>query len=152
MEINPEEEMDYFGEGAWLLDGCWSAEFDLFKSGQATTMDFRDAIGTRTRMSSVITALWRGMARGAAALIQDLKQSGLLEDTLCFGPLSLDDCLRLKLVKVEITIRSSLPTGFVVEASKAESATGQAINGATSRWIGPSPHRCMMSMRQFCIC
>ena len=63
--------------------GCSSAACGSCRSGPATTTAFRAATGIRTKTSQRDHGpLAAGMARGAAALIQDLKQRGLLDDTI----------------------------------------------------------------------
>jgi len=56
----------------------------------------------------------------AAALIQDLKQRGLLEDTVILGPRSSAHCLPRRAGKGAITIPIVLPIGSAGEESKAE--------------------------------
>ena len=73
------------------------------------------------------------MARGASALIQDLKQRGLLEDTLIlwtteFG--RMPSSPRRQRPRPQ-SVRVS-PTGSAAAASAAASASVPATNGATS--------------------
>ena len=83
-EINADEEAYLLlARNASPPAGCSSAACASCKSGAATTTASRAATGIRTRTSTATTARSRiGMARGTAALIQDLKQRGLLDDTI----------------------------------------------------------------------
>ena len=73
------------GTAALSHAGCWSAAFALCKSGAARTTGFPAAIGTATKTSPKIMPTWpREWTKPAAALIQDLKSLGLLEDTIVY--------------------------------------------------------------------
>ena len=62
---------------------AWSAACVLSKCGAAPTTAIRAATGIRTKTSSATTDRWPpGSAVGAAALIKDLKQRGMLDDTI----------------------------------------------------------------------
>ncbi len=84
-EINPEEEIDYFGRkclvGAALVER--GVRFVQVWSGNDNGFPRRNW-DSHEDVERDHGPLARGMARGAAALIQDLKQSGLLEDTIVF--------------------------------------------------------------------
>jgi len=82
-EINAREEMDYFGRKCLTARRLLERGVRFVQIWSATTTVFPAATGIHTRTSSAITDHWRAaMARGATALIHDLKQRGLLEDTV----------------------------------------------------------------------
>ena len=67
----------------WSLVACWNAASDSFRSGPATTTAFHGATGTvHEDIERDHKPLATGMAVGTAALLKDLSQRGLLEDTI----------------------------------------------------------------------
>ena len=80
-QINPAEEAVYFGRKCRRRGDCWAGRAvraDLVGQRQWTLA----ATGIRTRTFSATISPWPWDGAGAAALILDLKQRGLLDDTL----------------------------------------------------------------------
>ena len=69
------EEIDYFGRNCLVARRLLERGTRFVQIWSGTTTASRDATGIRTRILNVTIGHWRaGMATGAAALIQDLKQ------------------------------------------------------------------------------
>ena len=130
-EINPLEETDYFGRKCLvarrLLERgvrfvqIWSGNDNGFPAAQ---------LGLARGRRSATTARWPlGMARGAAALIQDLKQRGLLDDTIICGRPSSAACRRSRGQGPRPQPVSSSPTGWPAAAS-----SGGVTYGPSDEW------------------
>ncbi len=84
-EINPEEEIDYFGRKCLVARRLVERGVRFVQVWSGNDNGFpRRNWDSHEDVERDHGPLARGMARGAAALIQDLKQSGLLEDTIVF--------------------------------------------------------------------
>jgi hypothetical protein len=84
-EINAQEEIDYFGRKCLIARRLLErgVRFVQIWSGNDNGFPRRNW-DSHEDVERDHGPLARGMARGAAALIKDLKQSGLLEDTIVF--------------------------------------------------------------------
>jgi hypothetical protein len=78
-----------------------------------------------------------GMAKAVSALILDLKQRGLLDDTIILWTTEFGRMPARKAAKAATTTPTSSPTGSAAAASKAASPLARATNGATSRSTAP---------------
>jgi len=68
---------------AWSLVACWNAASDSFRSGPATTTVFPGVNwDSHEDIERDHKPLATGMAIGTAALLKDLKERGLLKDTI----------------------------------------------------------------------
>lgn len=84
-EINPAEEIDYFGRKCLVARRLVERGVRFVQVWSGNDNGFpRRNWDSHEDVERDHGPLARGMARGAAALIQDLKQSGLLEDTIVF--------------------------------------------------------------------
>ena len=82
-EINAREEMDYFGRKCLLARRLLERGVRFVQVWSGNDNGFpRRNWDSHEDVERDHGPLARGMARGAAALIQDLKQRGLLEDTI----------------------------------------------------------------------
>jgi hypothetical protein len=90
-----------------------------------------------------------GMARGCAVFIEDLKQRGMLEDTIILWTTEFGRMPSSQGGK-GITTRTSSPTGCAAAASRVGPRMAKAISGGTSRSIGRIPRKSGTSMRRFC--
>ncbi len=93
-----------------------------------------------------------GMARATAALILDLKQRGLLDDTLIHWTTEFGRMPCAKEAKAATITRSVSRTGWPAAAFAAARPSAPATNGATNRQTATAPRRATTSMPQCCIC
>ncbi len=93
-----------------------------------------------------------GMARGAAALIQDLKQRGMLDDTLILWTTEFGRLPSRRTEQGGIITRSSSPIGWRGAASAAGRRTAPRTSGATNRSTAITRRRSTTSMPRCCTC
>ena len=140
-EINAVEETDYFGRKCLVARRLLErgVRFVQIWSGNDNGFPRRNW-DSHEDVERDHGPLAYGMARGAAALIQDLKQRGLLDDTIMlwtteFGRMP---CIAGRQGPRPQPVRAS-PTGSAAAASRAASPTARATSGATSRSTASNP-------------
>ena len=101
-------------ENVWLPGGCWNAGVRFVQIWSGNDNGFpRRNWDSHEDIHRDHGPLALGMARGIAALVADLKQRGMLEDTLILWTTEFGRMPCAQEVKAEITIPSVSPTGFV---------------------------------------
>ena len=93
-----------------------------------------------------------GMARGASALIQDLKRTGLLDDTIVLWTTEFGRMPSSQGGKGATTTRTASQAGWPAAASRGASATAPATTSDTSRPTAPARPRSTTCMRPSSTC
>ena len=153
VEINPEEEAEYFGRKCLVARRLLErgVRFVQIWSGNDNGFPRRNW-DSHENIKRDHGPLASGMARGASALIRDLKQRGMLEDTLILWTTEFGRMPSSQGGSGRDPIRFALRIGCAVVESAGESVSDQVTSGDSSHWIESIQPRFTISTRRSCTC